>query len=375
MSAESRRVRQTRDPLVRYLGEGLIEAMLQIPASEVRAWATGDTRTTQADPAAEAALFAAFEHAVRAYGFADAPEWLTLPNSGLDGLTIVEAIEQGHAARVPAAAAADNPYGWVDLAALDMDGRPRVGLAGDWHGNLPWAEQALKKFANHGVRTVLHLGDFGLWPGDQDARFIRRVTDLCDAHDITILVTDGNHEDHDRLALIEAVEGVRWITDRIGYFVRGHRWEWDSTTFLSIGGAPSVDAERRSIGSSWWPQEFISDADVAAASEGNTVHVMLSHDAPMPCSPGVQRILDGPSPWTADSLICAAAGRAQITRVFEAARPLLSVHGHFHVCDRATVRVPGAHDHDTQVVSLASDQERDGNLAVLDIRPLKVTIL
>lgn len=36
-----------------------------------------------------------------------------------------------------------------------------VGLAGDWHGDTEWALDALTRFAEVGVTTVHHVGDFG----------------------------------------------------------------------------------------------------------------------------------------------------------------------------------------------------------------------
>lgn len=373
MSAESRRIRQQRDPLVRYLGAELIEAALGIPEADVIAWGEGDTRVTPADPIAERCLYLAFEHVARTYGLADAHAWFTAENAGLSGVTPVAALRQGQPIPVPLAAGDDTPFERVDLSALDLNGQLRVGLAGDWHGNLWHAERSLKKFSAAGICSILHLGDFGLWPGNSGAKFIRRVDTACAWHGVTIQISDGNHEDHSRLDQIEPVDGVRWVTDYIGFFERGHRWAWGDTTFLSIGGAPSVDKDRRAAGSSWWPQEAITDADVAKAVEGGHADVMLSHDAPIPGTKAVQNIIDSPAPWSPEALKYAAEGRARITAVFEAVHPSVLIHGHFHAVDRATVRIPGA-DHDTDVVSLACDG-MDGNLATLDIDTLEVTIL
>lgn len=50
--------------------------------------------------------------------------------------------------------------------------------------------------------------------------------------------------------------------------------------------------------------------------------------------------------------------------------PRLHVHGHIHVYDRVTVKLPGA-DYETEILSLAADAER-GSLAFLQLPELYV---
>nr|WP_188110452.1 hypothetical protein [Aeromicrobium ginsengisoli] len=199
------------------------------------------------------------------------------------------------------------------------------------------------------------------------------MTAVCEQHDLTIRITDGNHDDHSRLAMIEPVDGVRWVTDRIGFFERGHRWLWADTTLVSLGGAPSVDFEHRTSGKTWWPEEVITDDEVRSATADGHADVMLTHDAPEPALPAVQRILDGPSYWSEAALVYAAEGRAQVTKAFSGVTPRLLIHGHMHVADRGAVRIPGA-PWDTQVVSLNCD-EGVGNLGTLDLESLNVEVI
>ena len=50
------------------------------------------------------------------------------------------------------------------------------------------------------------------------------------------------------------------------------------------------------------------------------------------------------------------------------------MHGHHHVVDRATIWIPGGHDHTTDIVSLGCDG-MGGNLAILDIHTLQVAVI
>ena len=200
MSADSRRTRQRRAVLARYLAPSLLESMLGVTRADVDAWVAGDTRVATAHTAA-GPVFGCFEYAARTFGLDDAQEWFATDNAGLGGATPATALRERRGGGVLPAAKADSPFDWVPMVALDRAGTPRVALAGDWHGNLGFALGSIERLAKLGIRTLLHLGDFSLWPGPLGAKFIRRITKACDEHDITIYVTDSNHEDHARLAL------------------------------------------------------------------------------------------------------------------------------------------------------------------------------
>jgi hypothetical protein len=50
----------------------------------------------------------------------------------------------------------------------------RIAVAGDWHGNTAWAVRAVRRMAallpRDGPRVIVHLGDFGIWPGPEGPR-------------------------------------------------------------------------------------------------------------------------------------------------------------------------------------------------------------
>jgi hypothetical protein len=61
---------------------------------------------------------------------------------------------------------------------------------------------------------------------------------------------------------------------------RGARFTVVGRSFVSLGGAPSIDFETRVPGGDWWPTEMITYEDVAHVVAGGTADVMLTHDAP-----------------------------------------------------------------------------------------------
>ncbi len=220
-----------------------------------------------------------------------------------------------------------------------------VALAGDWHGNLGWAQRILSIAHGAGTRTVLQLGDFGYWRADPATRkYLSRLERMLGEREMQLLWIDGNHEDHARLASLPlADDGTQPISDHITHLPRGFRWKWldgdgRRYTWLALGGAVSVDRQWRTAGRSWWSEEQISrdDADVAIA--GGPVDVMVSHDAPAGVTiPGI-----GATDWPADVLRDADAHRALLREVVDAVQPHHLWHGHYHVRYDALLEVAGA---------------------------------
>ena len=244
-----------------------------------------------------------------------------------------------------------------------------VGLSGDWEANAAWARHAIARLAEHDVTTVFHLGDLTGEPGPYGRQFVSELDGACRHHRVTIYLTPGNHEDYPRLNALPADDaGLAWLTDHIAVMPRGHRWAIAGKTFVSLGGAPSVDYPRRIPGKTWFPDEAISNDDVQRVAAGGHADIMLTHDAPAPGTSAVERIIAGAHgwTWTQKGLDYAAAGRTHLTRAFQAVRPRLLVHGHYHVHDETVMHLDGW-AHPCQVLSLNGPHQH-GNLALLDLQ-------
>lgn len=204
-------------------------------------------------------------------------------------------------------------------------------LAGDWHGNLPWVELVIRHAAAHDVDTILQLGDFGYWVDDaQTDEYLATIDGMLGSAGIRLFWLDGNHEDHTRVA--------EWLdTDRyphLTYLPRGHRWTWWDRTWMSVGGAMSVDKNYRLEGESWWPGEELTEADIAYASRDGDVDVIVSHDCPRGVDiPGVGPDTKGGARgnWPADILAEAQQHRDKLATICAATRPAWLFHGHYHI--------------------------------------------
>lgn len=240
----------------------------------------------------------------------------------------------------------------------------RVAVCGDWHGNLGWLRTlapAVTRLAP-GVTTVLQLGDWRMDTETSDRIFtevgIQRV-----------YVTLGNHEPWPWIVrLFDAHPGhaVR-VSDVTWLLPRPARLHIGGRELLSLGGASSVDRAYRTEGRDWWAEEAITDEHVDAAIAGGAADVMLTHESPAGTPVrAVQELLStNPFGFPNDALAESEASRARVTRVWDAVRPSLLMHGHLHV-PGGGVMADGR-----RVVSLGSDAQQ-GNLALLNMLTLEV---
>jgi hypothetical protein len=156
---------------------------------------------------------------------------------------------------------------------LDELGRvddARLAVAGDWHSNIMWIQQVLSELRRLApdVSTILHTGDFSILPEARGKRFLRAVDAACRENGIDrILVTPGNHEDWPRLDALFAArpgEAVR-LSASVWLMPRGYRFSIHGRTFMSFGGAASLDAAYRRTRGTWWASEMPAPEEVAAA--------------------------------------------------------------------------------------------------------------
>jgi hypothetical protein len=254
-----------------------------------------------------------------------------------------------------------------------------VALAGDWHGNRRWARARIAEVANNDVALILHLGDFGIWPDASGRVYIDQLEEACTTHGVGIWVTPGNHEDWGSLTRMWADPARAGrplqVSEHIAILPRGHRFTLEGRSFVSLGGAPSVDLEYRERNKDWWAQEAITTDDVASVVDGGYADVMLVHDAPLaPYEvPSVATIRSTKGVWSERALAYARHGAELMHEAFGGVRPRLFAHGHYHVADEATVALPDT-AYETRIWSLNCDGV-DGNIRYLDLATLYEPVL
>lgn len=232
----------------------------------------------------------------------------------------------------------------------------RVAIAGDWHADDWFALRVLDKIREKGVTQVLHVGDLGigLRSGFEDALEI-----VLKQYKMHLWVTPGNHDNYNLIDSLEKCnKGVGKLTDHISVLPRGHRWVWDEVSFLSVGGAASIDRRWRTPELDWWPQELITQEDVDRATEPGHVDVLICHDAPMQAG-DIETMPAGY--WPLEDEKTSRNQRKLLGEVVEQVKPLRVFHGHHHFRYDKLVEEIG-----TWIHGLADNSDPKRNWVILD---------
>ena len=173
-----------------------------------------------------------------------------------------------------------------------------IYVTGDLHGNidLPKLDLFWEKTGKNLTRSdyMIILGDFGMiWSADTQYGYFG---DMVRIHEYfeekypwTTLFIDGNHENFVHLKKFRKKEWnggtVSFLTEHCIWLRRGQIYTIDGSTFLTIGGADSIDKAWRTPLISWWKDEAITRRDINTAKKnlalhGNKVDYILTHCAP-----------------------------------------------------------------------------------------------
>ena len=142
-------------------------------------------------------------------------------------------------------------------------------ITGDIHGDLQRIWDFIDKIdINDENCNIIIAGDAGLcWRHDKQdlARNLILHETKYKTH---IYFIDGNHENFKILkSLLVSEDGIAHISKHIHYIPRGSRLILNfgeyTKTMLAMGGADSIDKNRRIPGLSWWQEEQITKEDIA----------------------------------------------------------------------------------------------------------------
>lgn len=237
-----------------------------------------------------------------------------------------------------------------------------VGIAGDWHGNFGWARLALKNFQLAGVTELISVGDFGFWPGNRGEKFLRKINKYLALYGITLYVTLGNHEDYVQVSTFQphpTMDGYVYNPEFPNILVatRGARWTWNGVSFVSLGGANSIDFTGRVEWLTWWKAERISLADIYNTIEGGHAEIMISHDCPVGVNIfGSHRDGGKNSLWSPTELAYAQESRVALRQAVDGVKPEILFHGHYHMeLDITTQMNDGVEDYSLRSVGLDMD--------------------
>lgn len=242
----------------------------------------------------------------------------------------------------------------------------RIGFMGDVAATYWWVAFALNKFHIEGITHVVQVGDFGVGRTNYNLKFLHRVSKLAVHYGITLDIVPGNHEDWSWIDSI--TQGVRdqkfELKPNVFILPRGYRWTEGSSSFVALGGAPSVDRSWRledqkgvidSRYHSWFPTEIITPEDVDYVRAGGYADVMVTHDAPLNITQIEERIKHNPLGFSSIDLDYAAQGRKLMDQAFHGVNPLVLFHGHYHFKVDEMIRNSGESTGWTNILGLSNE--------------------
>jgi len=216
-----------------------------------------------------------------------------------------------------------------------METNKSICFVGDTHGDRDRTEAVISRAAERGCRIIVQVGDFGIAPEMRHSRpqtdgFETDVAAMCARNGVDLLLfADGNHDWHPWLQRclrryevqvpnasavpVEDTGRVRWVP-------RGTVLDVAGVKMLFCGGAPSIDPELRVPGLSWWPEEEITDIDVARSCAAGQVDVLVTHD--------ISELIE--IPGVTDDWAPGVASRHKVERIRSTTRPAWAFSGHYH---------------------------------------------
>ena len=169
-------------------------------------------------------------------------------------------------------------------------------ITGDTHGQFQHIEAFCERIQPSAKDTLIILGDAGFnYYGDwRDIHAKKKMSRLS----ITIFAIHGNHEQ--RPSTIPSYQTMNWCGGQVYvekeypnilFAADGEVYDLDDKKALAIGGAYSVDKQRRlTFGWHWWADEQPSDEIKRKTEEALEVHdwkmdIVLSHTGPLKYEP------------------------------------------------------------------------------------------
>lgn len=204
-------------------------------------------------------------------------------------------------------------------------------IFGDWHGNHPFTEAAIKYAAETrpDVDLYLHAGDLGYWPRFNN--FHQKLSKILNKFGKTLIFIDGNHEDFWNLLHTPTVEMFGQPFHKLAPHVyHAPRGTMLPNGTLLFGVAPSIDLYLRQPGVNWYAEETPTPDDLKKALQTvgeKNVKLLVTHDTaevPPDCIIGATNFPPEVAKYLAET-------RELLADLFENISPKQSVHGHYHV--------------------------------------------
>lgn len=237
-------------------------------------------------------------------------------------------------------------------------------VIGDVHGRINSLARGAAHAFSAEVSHLVQVGDYWLY----ETRYARMKVDRTlaslaveaglDPGGVRLYFCDGNHE-HFGILDPNADQPVE-LSEHVTYVPRGLALSIEDWRVGFCGGAESIDRARRTAGTSWWPDERMTDTQIARATAMGPVDVLVTHDT----STAVFDQLVTHSAHARGKHAFGDRERGAIDAILTATTPAWHVHGHHHIWGLFHTTRGANAGKGTTTVSLAADA-RPGAAALL----------
>jgi predicted phosphodiesterase len=153
----------------------------------------------------------------------------------------------------------------------------RLLFLGDIHGDIDALFNANDLAAQQDAIALIQVGDFGFTLQDLTEAAKRRRRSF----DVPTYLIDGNHEHFPEVAQWSRQPGLVPLIENVFYVPRGTLVTINRLNIAFIGGACSVDKDiRLRQGMAWYPEEEVTDADIARLDNVSAVDLLVTHVPP-----------------------------------------------------------------------------------------------
>jgi predicted phosphodiesterase len=237
----------------------------------------------------------------------------------------------------------------------------RILIVGDSHCNEYYIKRIIKEANAHSCNCIIQLGDFGYWPyTTYGIKFLQTIKDNLN---IPMYFINGNHDQLDALPL-NADEPYQ-IQENLYYLPNSYKWEWEGVSFMSLGGAYSIDRNMGQLDHDWFLEEEITEEQVIKACNHKSVDILLTHDAPSCISINtIKGIING------KDILEAQPNRQKLTEVVYTLNPRYLFHGHWHNYYETDITLYEA-PYNCKVVGLNHDCKYSNSFKVIDLEGIQ----
>lgn len=156
----------------------------------------------------------------------------------------------------------------------------KIIVSGDLHGD--WG-QLNTLINNKTPDIILQCGDFGWWPRFNNIKPVIYKHQKSWAHmgikpkNTKVYFCDGNHEEHPTLI---QDGNIHELYSNIFHCSRGSILTINDTNILFMGGAHSIDKDKRTPGHDWFPEENINQSNYNLLDFNKHIDIVISHTCP-----------------------------------------------------------------------------------------------